>query len=198
MKSLLISAMVMLSATTASAFDYVVTGNAAPEMEGKMFYLLDDNSNLVDSTKVTAGKFKFQGNADKAYYGRIGFKENVEGGVRTNYIAELIVEPGTVEMDMNKRMPAKGGELNTKFASLWGGVMAKQNAVMKQLEALQKDSLDQETMMQKRNEIVNAFRTSALRLRMQYWRTRTMLWEFRHCVNIHSCVLPRSGRKCMR
>lgn len=157
MKSLLISAMVMLSATTASAFDYVVTGNAAPEMEGKMFYLLDDNSNLVDSTKVTAGKFKFQGNADKAYYGRIGFKENVEGGVRTNYIAELIVEPGTVEMDMNKRMPAKGGELNTKFASLWGGVMAKQNAVMKQLEALQKDSLDQETMMQKRNEIVNAF-----------------------------------------
>ncbi|WP_289855321.1 DUF4369 domain-containing protein, partial [uncultured Muribaculum sp.] len=115
MKSLLISAMVMLSATTASAFDYVVTGNAAPEMEGKMFYLLDDNSNLVDSTKVTAGKFKFQGNADKAYYGRIGFKENVEGGVRTNYIAELIVEPGTVEMDMNKRMPAKGGELNTKF-----------------------------------------------------------------------------------
>ena len=46
MKSLLISAMVMLSATTASAFDYVVTGNAAPEMEGKMFYLLDDNSNL--------------------------------------------------------------------------------------------------------------------------------------------------------
>ena len=156
MKSLLISAMVMLSATTASAFDYMVTGNAAPEMEGKMFYLLDDNSNLVDSTKVTAGKFKFQGNADKAYYGRIGFKENVEGGVRTNYIAELIVEPGTVEMDMNKRMPAKGGELNTKFASLWGGVMAKQNAVMKQLEALQKDSHDQETMMQKRNEIVNA------------------------------------------
>lgn len=66
MKSLFISAMVMLSATTASAFDYVVTGNAAPEMEGKMFYLLDDNSNLVDSTKVAAGKFKFQGNADKA------------------------------------------------------------------------------------------------------------------------------------
>lgn len=157
MKSLLISAMVMLSATTASAFDYVVTGNAAPEMEGKMFYLLDDNSNLVDSTKVAAGKFKFQGNADKAYYGRIGFKENIDGGVRTNYIAELIVEPGTVEMDMNKRMPAKGGELNTKFASLWGGVMAKQDAVMKQLEALQKDSLDQETMMQKRNEIVSAF-----------------------------------------
>ena len=50
--------MVMLSATTASAFDYVVTGNAAPEMEGKMFYLLDDNSNLVDSTKKLTESLK--------------------------------------------------------------------------------------------------------------------------------------------
>lgn len=158
MKALLISTTVMLTAITASAFDYVVKGSISPEMNGKTLYLLTvDNLKAIDSTRVSDGQFKFEGNIDRSRYSYIAFKENIPGGVRTNFIADLITEPGTTVMDMEQRLPASGGELNTRFAKLWAPLIERQKAVVAQIKQLEADSLDRAAMMQRYQEIIDAY-----------------------------------------
>lgn len=161
MKALLISTAVMLTAITASAFDYVVKGSISPEMNGKTLYLLTvDNLKAIDSTRVSDGQFRFEGNADKSRYSYIAFKENIPGGVRTNFIAEFITEPGTTVMDMEQRQPASGGKLNTRFAKLWAPLIDRQKSVMAQIKQLEADSLDRDTMMQRYQEIINSYQAT--------------------------------------
>lgn len=158
MKALLIPVAVMLTAVTASAFDYVVKGSINPEMEGKRLYLLTvDNLEAIDSTKVSDGQFKFEGNTDQSRYSYIAFKENIPGGVRTNFIADLITEPGTTVMDMEQRLPTSGGELNTRFVRLWAPLIERQKAVVAQIKQLEADSLDRDTMMQRYQEIIDSY-----------------------------------------
>lgn len=141
-----------------SAFDYAIAGDKAPVSDGTILYLVTGNDcREIDSIKVTDGGYVFTGTADKPAYARIGYKEKIEGGVRTNYIANLIIESGEVSIDGEKRLPRSGGELNMRLAVLLSATRGLYEDAAAKIKALQKDSLDEETMKQKRKAISRGY-----------------------------------------
>lgn len=144
----------LLAAMPVSAFDYAIAGDKAPVSDGTILYLVTGNdSREVDSTEVSGGKYLFSGTAARPAYARIGYKEKIDGGVRTNFIAHLIIEPGHTVIDGEKNLPSSGGELNMRLASMLSASQALYERAAGQIKALEKDSLDRETMLRRRKAI---------------------------------------------
>lgn len=109
------------------AFRYDVGGIVADSLYyGKKLSLYDvsrpkhDNQYVeIDSCVCSPeGMFRFSGEYDSDNLAVIGATYDIAGGVRTDYIATLVMTEGETMMDMPERAPLTGGHVNNELRSM--------------------------------------------------------------------------------
>jgi thiol-disulfide isomerase/thioredoxin len=112
MKSLKIVVVIVVSAMLAACSGennkYTIRGTVSDGLsDGTIVFMTDFGEGfIVDSTKVINGKFTFEGVADSAIVVRLSMR---------NLSAELILEKGTISIDLSDSYGAKGTPLNDKW-----------------------------------------------------------------------------------
>ena len=140
--------MAIVSACDGVKNEYAINGTVPDNnLNGRMVYLTDINDGqIVDSTAVADGKFTFKGIADSAMARNLSID---------NFHANLILEKGTITVDMSDPYSAKGtpatealGAFESKCAQMISSTSEKLHAVDKSLpdsaqEALQEGIIDE-------------------------------------------------------
>jgi thiol-disulfide isomerase/thioredoxin len=105
-KLLVVGTMVIMAACSSNKQSYIIEGTAPDSTyNGKMVYMKEYEYNqTVDSAEVFDGKFTFKGAVDTAVIRRLDLKWRL--------YANLILEKGTITVDMSNPISAKGTELN--------------------------------------------------------------------------------------
>lgn len=101
----LLIAWLAITACSGHPVSYTVTGSVSnPELNGETVYIMRfDNSQYIDSTIITDGKFTFTGKADTALLCRIDARQD---------FSVLILENGNIAVDMQKHITPTGTPMN--------------------------------------------------------------------------------------
>lgn len=107
------------------AFKYQITGTVEnPDYYGKRMKLL--NANKMDGATFLPvdscicgkdGKFKFDGTHNDEVLGVIGVEVPVEGGIRTEYIGNVVITSGKTKMNMASGLPEAKKGVNSQLAT---------------------------------------------------------------------------------
>ncbi|SHF67245.1 Peroxiredoxin [Bacteroides faecichinchillae] len=139
---------------------YIVEGVLSdPSLEGTTVTIARyDNSKIVNSTKVSNGKFKITGEVQTPFLARIYAEKRF--GI-------LIVEEGTILIDMEKTHtdtgipiihPASGTPLNNEFANLKRSIDSLVYNQIEQYEQIEKEYTDSHKKAQLQNELIAKIR----------------------------------------
>jgi thiol-disulfide isomerase/thioredoxin len=102
----------VLTACGGGSNKYVIKGTVPDEiLNGETVYMLDYAEDImIDSAKVTDGKFVFEGVVDEA---------EVVNLVLNDLYADFVLEKGTISVDLSDPYSAKGTPLNDKLSEFW-------------------------------------------------------------------------------
>ena len=128
-------------ALTACAQSYTITGKADEASNGKIAFLLDQNSVYCDSCIIEGGAFKFEGNVEgeKVYEVNIDKKRRSKASVMlvagTNAVVDFTARPAAV---------TDNGGYNDKYADLLAAVGEASNAINATAEKLMAEGKSRE------------------------------------------------------
>lgn len=140
---------------TATAQNYTIKGKADNEPNGKVLYLIDQNTLLAtDSAAVTDGVFEFKGNANDQLLFEL---KNIEKRGREKVY--IFIAPGSnVSVDLTT-FPATvsdNGGMNDILAALEAEVKSKGDALNKVIRRLQTEGKSRDEIAQMLNSDVEA------------------------------------------
>ncbi|MDO5461249.1 MAG: TlpA disulfide reductase family protein [Bacteroidales bacterium] len=154
MKILSTMAISML-ALTACAQSYTITGKADANAEGKMAYLVDQNTAAyVDSCAVKDGAFKFEGEAATEKL----FELNIDKKRRSK--AMVLVAPGTVatvDLTVRPATVSDNGGYNDKYAALNNSIAEAGSAMDAKMRQLMAEGKSQNEAMEAMEGDIDAF-----------------------------------------
>jgi thiol-disulfide isomerase/thioredoxin len=103
---------VVLTACGGGSNRYVIKGNIPGEiLDEETVYMSNYAEDvIVDSAKVTDGKFVFEGVVDEVKAIRL---------VMSDLYADFVIEKGTISVDLSDPYSAKGTPLNDKLSEFW-------------------------------------------------------------------------------
>ena len=141
-------------ALSATAQSYHITGKADEKSEGKMVYLVDQNTlTYADSCVVKDGAFEFKGEANDQCLFELNINKN-----RRNKAYVLIEPNSNVAVDFSARAASvtDNGGLNDKVTAINDAVTAAGNAVNAKIQQLQSEGKSQKEISETLNPDIEA------------------------------------------
>ena len=141
-------------ALSATAQSYHITGKADEKSEGKMVYLIDQNTlTYADSCAVKDGAFEFKGDANDQSLFELNINKN-----RRNK-AYVLIEPNSnvvVEFSARTASVTDNGGLNDKVTAINNAVTEAGNAVNAKIQQLQSEGKSQKEISETLNPDIEA------------------------------------------